>query len=77
MPGRSDIEIGKHLKNAVPDKFLHLINHLQTSDHEAMMKILEEKFGQGSLVIQDIFLQIERMKPVINDKGFVSFVEKS
>ena len=38
VPGRSDIEIGKHLKNAVPDKFLHLINHLQTSDHEEMMK---------------------------------------
>ena len=50
VPGRSDIEIGKNLKNAVPERYLHLINHLPTSDHEGMMKVLDEKFGPGYLV---------------------------
>ena len=41
VPGRSDIEIGKNLKNAVPERYQHLINHLPTSDHEGMMKVLD------------------------------------
>ena len=27
-------------------------------------------------MIQDVVLEIEKMKPVINDKGFLTFVEK-
>ena len=76
VSGRADIEIGTNLKNAVPDKYLHLISHLSTSDHEGMMDVLEEKFGSGCLVIQDIVQQIKKMKPVVNEKGFIEFVEK-
>ena len=76
MPGRADIEIGTNLKNAVPGKYLHLISHLSTSDHEGMMDVLEKRFGSGCLVIQDIVQQIKKMKPVVNEKGFIEFVEK-
>ena len=76
VPGRSDIEIGKNLKNSIPDKFLHLINHLPTSDHVGMMEVLDDRFGSGNLVIQEIVQQLRKMKPVITDKGVVEFVEK-
>ena len=76
VPGRADIEVGTNLKNAVPEKYLHLISHLSTSDHVGMMNVLEEKFGKGCLVIQDIVQQIRKMKPVVNEKGFIEFVEK-
>ena len=76
VPGRADIEIGTNLKNAVPEKYLHLISHLSTSDHEGMMDVLEKRFGSGCLVIQDIVQQIKKMKPVVNEKGFIEFVEK-
>ena len=67
VPGRADIEIGTNLKNAVPEKYLHLISHLSMTDHEGMMDVLEERFGSGCLVIQDIVQQIKKMKPVVNE----------
>ena len=70
VAGRSGIEIGSNLQNAIPERFQHLISHLETDDHEGMMEVLEERFGPGCLVVQDIVNQIERMKPVTNDKGF-------
>ena len=76
VPGRPDIEIGSNLKSAIPVKFHHLINHLSTSDHVGMLKVLDERFGTGNLVIQEIVQQLKKMKPVITDKGFVEFVEK-
>ena len=76
VAGRSAIEIGSNLQNAIPERFQHLISHLETDDHEGMMEVLEERFGPGCLVVQDIVNQIERMKPVTSDKGFIEFVEK-
>ena len=49
VPGRADIEIGSNLKNAVPEKYLHLISHLSTSDHEGMMDVLEKGLFLGVL----------------------------
>ena len=63
-------------RSLIPERFQHLISHLETDDHEGMMEVLEERFGQGCLVVQDIVNQIERMKPVTSDKGFIEFVEK-
>ena len=37
------------------------------TDHEGMMDVLEERFGSGCLVIQDIVQQIKKMKPVVNE----------
>ena len=57
-------------------QFQHLISHLEADDHKGIMEVLDERFGQGCLVIQDIVNQIEKMKPVTTDKGYIEFVEK-
>ena len=41
-----------------------------------MMEILMDKFGQSCLVVEDVVNQIEKMKPVTTNKGFIEFVEK-
>ena len=41
-----------------------------------MMDILVEKFGQSCLVVEDIINQIEKLKSVSTNKGFIEFVEK-
>ena len=74
--GRSDIEVGSHLRDAIPEKHKHLISHLDTSDHTAMMDILEKKFGSKTLVVQDIVAQVEKFKEITTDRGFIDFVEK-
>ena len=76
VPGRADIEIGSNLKDAIPEKYKHLVSHLDTSNHVEMMSILEKKFGSKILVIQDIVSQIEKMKAVTSDRMFIEFVEK-
>ena len=76
VPGRPDVEIGINLRESIPQKHLHLINHLETTKHKEMMTILEKKFGSKSLVVRDIISQIEKLKPISTDKGFIEFVEQ-
>ena len=76
VPGRSDVEIGSNLKDAIPERFQHLVSHLDKSNHPEMMTILEKKFGTKNLVVQDIIAQLEKMKVVTTDKMFIEFVEK-
>ena len=76
VPGRPDVEIGMNLREAVPDKYKHYINHLDTSNHTKMMSILENKFGTRTLVVRDITSELEKFRMVTTDKSFVEFVEK-
>ena len=75
VPGRSDVEIGSNLRDAIPEKHRHLISHLDRSNHAEMMNVLERKFGTKMLVVQDIISQVEKMKPVTTDKMFIEFVD--
>ena len=76
VTGRLDVEIGTNLLNAIPSKYQYLLANLQLSEHSKMMDILQEKFGQSCLVVEDIVNQIEKMKPITTSRGFVEFVEK-
>ena len=40
------------------------------------MTILEKKFGTKDLVIIDVISQVENMKTITMDKGFIKFVEQ-
>ena len=76
VAGRADIEIGINLRDSTPAKHRHLLQHLDTSQHKEMMTILEKKFGTKDVVIVDIISQIEKMKNITTDKGFIEFVEQ-
>ena len=76
MPGRSDVEIGYNLRDSIPQKHCHLLDHLDTTQHTEMMEILETKFGNKSLVVRDIISQIEKTKSISSDKAFIEFVEQ-
>ena len=41
-----------------------------------MLQILSDKFDASWLVIDDVVSQIEKIRAVSTDKGFVEFVEK-
>ena len=51
VSSRPDVEIGYNLRESIPQKYIHLLDHLDTAQHEEMMTILETKFGNKSLVI--------------------------
>ena len=76
VPGRQDNEIGVQLRGAVPRKFVHLVNNFELADWEGMLEALTAEFGASYLVVDDVVAQIERMKPVVNDKTILEFVEK-
>ena len=76
VPGRQDNKIGVQLRNTIPKKFVHLINNFELADWKGMMEVLTEEFGASYLVVDDVVAQIERIKPIINDKTFLDFVEK-
>ena len=73
---RSDIEIGNNLKDAIPEKYRYLVNHLNTADNKEIMKVLDHKFGTKDIVIKDIIGKMELLKAVTNNKMFINFVEK-
>ena len=50
---------------------------MDTSNHEEMMQVLDDKFGPSCLVVQDIVNQVEKMKLVTTDKGFIEFVQSN
>ena len=76
VPSRPDVEIGYNLRESIPQKYVHLLDHLDTAQHREMMTILETKFGNKSLVVRDIISQIEKTKTVATDKAFIEFVEQ-
>ena len=76
VQGRSSVDIGYNLLNAIPAKHQHLINNIDLPNHQEMMKALTDKFGCTRLVIDDVVSQMEKMKVVSTDKGFIEFVEK-
>ena len=76
VPGRQDNEVGVQLRNAVPRRFVHLVNNFELADWKGMLKALTAEFGASYLVVDDVVAQIERIKPVVNDKSFLDFVEK-
>ena len=76
VPGRQDNEIGIQLRNAIPRKFVHLVHNHELADYKGMMEVLTVEFGASYLVVDDVVAQIERMKPVVNDRTFLEFVEK-
>ena len=64
------------MRESIPVKHSHLVQHLDTSQHAEMMDILEDKFGTKDVVVIDIISQIEKMKSITTDKGFIDFVEQ-
>ena len=76
IPGRSDVKVGSNLMDAIPEKYKHLVSHLETMNHREMMNVLDRKFGTKNLVINNIIGQLEKMKIVTNDKMLLDFVEK-
>ena len=76
IAGRPDVEAGINLRDSIPAKYSHLLQHLDMSDHREMMTILQKKFGTKDMVIINIISQIEKMKNITTDKGFIEFVEQ-
>ena len=63
VPGTQDNEVGVQLRNAIPKKYVHLINNLELADYKGMMEVLVGEFGASYLVVDDVVAQIERIKP--------------
>ena len=70
------MDIGVNLRESISTKHSHIVQHLDTSKHKEMMIILEEKFGTKDVVIIDIISQIEKIKNITTEKGFLEFVEQ-
>ena len=76
VPGRPDSEIGFTLKSSIPQKYHYLFDNISLAEHSKMFTILDEKFGKARLIIDETVAEMERIKPVTNDKEFVIFVDK-
>ena len=72
VPGRSDVDIGYNLLNAVPNKYQHLINNIELANHAEMMRVLTDKFGTSWLVIDDVVSQMEKLKLLQLTKDLLS-----
>ena len=53
VPGRPDVEIGFNLRESIPARHSHLVQHLDTSQHAEMMDILEDK---GAVALGHLWL---------------------
>ena len=76
LTGRPDAEIGAILKSSIPCEYLYLFDNLSLSEHSKMMEVLDAKFGKPKLIVDETVAEMERIKPIQNDQGFISFVQK-
>ena len=76
VPRRDASDIGFHLKQAVPSKHRHLLNNIELSNYKEMMEVLRQEFGSRGKVVKSVTVEIDKMKVVTSDIGFVEFVEK-
>ena len=76
VPNRPPYEIGVRLRQAVPDKYKHLLANIELHDHVQMMDKLAAKFGTARQIVMNIMADLEKLKTPSDDKQFVSFVEK-
>ena len=78
VPNRDLTATGMYLKQAVPEKFEHLIANVDLSNWVQLMAILQAKFGRTFLIVESVVSDIENVKPItgeIADKLFIDFVE--
>ena len=72
ISGYIAIEIGMNLMNALPEKYKYYIGMcVDTTNHEEMMTISENKIGAKTLVVNDIINKIKKFKNFTSDKSFV------
>ena len=76
VPHRSSADIGLYLRQAVPAKDLHLIANVDVENHAEMMTILAAEFGTTRQIVDSVVSEIERLKLVTSDVGFIDYVEK-
>ena len=77
-PTRELTATGMYLKQAVPEKYEHLIANVDLSNWVQMMTILQGKFGRPFLIVEGVVSDIEKIKPITGEKAdklFVDFVE--
>ena len=76
IPGRAAHDVGYRLKQAVPQKHRHLLDEFDLADHVGMMTKLETQFGTMRLVVMNVVAEITKLKPPLDDKSLVEFVER-
>ena len=76
VPNRSAADIGLYLKQAIPNKHLHLVANVDIENHSEMMDILAAEFGTSRLIVDSVVSEIEKLKVVSTDKMFLDYVEK-
>ena len=69
VPNRDLTATGIYLKQAVPERFEHLIANVDLSNWVQMMAILQGKFGRPFLIVESVVLDIEKVKPITGEKG--------
>ena len=74
-PNRDPTEIGLRLRDAVPQKYRHLVNNIDPKDYQTIMKTLEERFGKARHIISSCVSEITKMKKPNTDEQYIRFVE--
>ena len=75
VPNRAPSDIGLRLRQALPSKYLHLVDNFKPSEYKEMMEALKSKFGNPRHIVSSCLRDIDKMKTPTNDELFISFVE--
>ena len=79
VPGRSAAEIGALLREGLNTKEKNLLRNNEMADYTEALEILQNEYGKPELVINDVNVELDKIKPASGEKAdqsFVSFVEK-
>ena len=79
VPGRSDPEIGALLRDGLNTKEKNLLRNNEMADYMEALDILQNEYGKPELVIDDVNVELDKLKPPTGEKAdqsFVAFVEK-
>ena len=75
VPNRAPSDIGLRLRQALPSKYLHLVDNFEPSQYKEMMEVLKSKFGNPRHIVSSCLRDIDKLKTPQTDELFITFVE--
>ena len=79
VPSRSEPEIGALLREGLNTKEKNLLRNNDMANYMEALDILQNEYGKPELVINDVNVDLDKLKPPTGEKadqGFIAFVEK-
>ena len=74
VPNRPKAEVAMYMKEAVPKKFVYILNVTEVDDFDEMLRLLDDKFADERMILDSMMTSIQKFRIPNTDPKFINFV---